>query len=108
MQRCCPPARVTARTFDREAMLFKAIADSYRLRIVATLARASDPVCVCDFTDALPLNQPAVSHHLRILRDAELVTCERRGTWAYYSLARNALERIEAAIGIIFKRKLAA
>jgi len=48
--------------------VLKAIGDSYRLRIVATLARTSDPVCVCDFTDALPLNQPTVSHHLRILR----------------------------------------
>lgn len=108
MQRCCPPARVTARTFDREATVLKAIADSYRLRIIATLARAPDPVCVCDFTDALPLNQPTVSHHLRILRDAQLVTCERRGTWVYYQLAPDALRRIEAAIATIFKGKLAA
>lgn len=108
MQRCCPPARVTAKTFDREETLFKAVADSYRLRILATLARASDPVCVCDFTDALPLNQPAVSHHLRILREAELVTCERRGTWVYYQLAQNATERIEAAIANVFKRKVLA
>jgi DNA-binding transcriptional ArsR family regulator len=103
MQRCCPPARVTTRAFDRETTVLKAIADSYRLRIVATLARASDPVCVCDFTDALPLNQPTVSHHLRILRDAELVTCERRGTWAYYQLAPDARRRVEAAIATVFK-----
>jgi ArsR family transcriptional regulator, arsenate/arsenite/antimonite-responsive transcriptional repressor len=108
MQRCCPPAKVTTRSFDREATVLKAIADSYRLRIVATLARASDPVCVCDFTDALPLNQPTVSHHLRILRDAELVTCERRGTWVYYQLASDALRRIEAAIATVFQGKLAA
>lgn len=108
MQRCCPPARVTMRSFDREATVLKAIADSYRLRIVATLARASDPVCVCDFTDALPLNQPTVSHHLRILRDADLVTYERQGTWVYYQLAPDALRRIEAAIDKIFKGKLAA
>lgn len=108
MQRCCPPARVTTRNFDREATVLKAIADSYRLRIVATLARASHPVCVCDFTDALPLNQPAVSHHLRILREAELVTCERRGTWVYYQLAPDALPRVEAAVATVFKGKLAA
>ena len=108
MQRCCPPARVTTRNFDREASVLKALADSYRLRILATLARASYPVCVCDFTDALPLNQPTVSHHLRILRDAELVTCERRGTWVYYQLAPDAPLRLEAAVATVFKGKLAA
>ena len=108
MQRCCPLARVTTRNFEREAVLLKALADVYRLRIVATLARASDPVCVCDFTEALPLNQPTVSHHLRILRDAEVVKCERRGTWVYYQLAPDALRRVETAIGAIFQGKLAA
>jgi len=88
--------------------VLKAIADTYRLRILATLARTSDPVCVCDFTDALPLNQPTVSHHLRILRDADLVTCERRGTWVYYRLAPDALRRLEAAIGTVFQRRAAA
>lgn len=108
MQRCCPPARVATRAFDREATVLRAIADSYRLRILATLARAAHPVCVCDFTDALPLNQPAVSHHLRILRDAALVTSERRGTWVYYELAPDALTRVETAVATVFKGKLAA
>lgn len=108
IQRCCPPARVSAKAFDREATLFKAVADSYRLRILATLAQASDPVCVCDFTEALPLNQPTVSHHLKILREAELVTCERRGTWVYYRLAPSAAERIETAIANVFKPKVPA
>jgi ArsR family transcriptional regulator, arsenate/arsenite/antimonite-responsive transcriptional repressor len=108
MQRCCPPARVTAKTFDPEETLFKALADSYRLRILATLAKSSNPVCVCDFTGAFPLNQPTVSHHLKILREADLVTCERRGTWVYYRLAPNAAERIEAATANVFKQKVLA
>lgn len=108
IQRCCPPARVATRAFDREATVLKAMADSYRLRIVATLARASHPVCVCDFTEALPLNQPTVSHHLRILREAQLVTCERRGTWVYYQLAPDALAHVEAAVATVFKGRLAA
>jgi ArsR family transcriptional regulator len=83
MQRCCPPAEIVEHDFEPEACLLKAIADPYRLTMLATLAAAKDDVCVCDFTDALPLNQPTVSHHLRILREAELVTSERRGTWVY-------------------------
>lgn len=108
MQRCCPPTRVTSKTFEGEVELFKAIADPYRLRMLATLAWSPYEVCVCDFTDALPLNQPTVSHHLRVLRDAELVTCERRGTWVYYQLAPDALDRVEAATRTVFRRKVAA
>ena len=76
--------------------------------MLATLAGASDEVCVCDFTDALPLNQPTVSHHLRILREAALVTCERRGTWVYYRLAPDAPARIEAATRAAFQQKVRA
>jgi ArsR family transcriptional regulator len=81
-----------------EAALFKALADPHRLTILATLARSEDEVCVCDFTSGLPLNQPTVSHHLRILREAGLVTCERRGTWVYYRLAPDASARLDAAV----------
>jgi len=85
---------------DREpdAVLFKALADSHRLAILATLARAGDDVCVCDFTGALPVEQPTVSHHLRILREAGLVTCERRGTWVYYRIAADAGDRLGVAL----------
>ncbi len=79
-------------------MLFKALGDPHRLTMLATLARADDEVCVCDFTSALPLNQPTVSHHLKILRDAELVTWERRGTWVYYRLAPRTQDRLAAAL----------
>jgi ArsR family transcriptional regulator len=108
MQGCCPPTRVGREEFEAEAFLFKAIADPHRLRMLATLARADEEVCVCDFTDALPLNQPTVSHHLRILREAELVTCERRGTWVYYQLASDALARVRAATRTVFQPKAAA
>lgn len=108
MQRCYPPARVSTKSFDAEEGLFKAIADSYRLRMLATLARAAREICVCDFTDALPLNQPTVSHHLRVLREAGLVTSERRGTWVYYRLAPDAISRIQTAITTVFRQKVAA
>lgn len=90
------------------AALLKAVADPYRLSILATLAASDDEVCVCEFTESLPLNQPTVSHHLRILREAELVLCERRGTWVYYRLAPNASRRIDAALASVFKQKAVA
>jgi ArsR family transcriptional regulator, arsenate/arsenite/antimonite-responsive transcriptional repressor len=106
MQRCCPPAPVVRDDFEPAAALLKAIADPYRLTILATLAAAPDEVCVCDFTDALPLNQPTVSHHLRILREANLVTCERRGTWVYYRIANDAQSRIDQALTSVFRQKV--
>lgn len=81
-----------------DAALFKALADPHRLKILEQLADADDHVCVCDFTDCLPLNQPTVSHHLRILREAGLVTSERRGTWVYYRLAGDARVRLRDAL----------
>ena len=91
---------------EAAATLLKAIADPYRLTILATLAVSIDEVCVCEFTEALPLNQPTVSHHLRVLREAELVTSERRGTWVYYRLAPGARARISAAVTSIFDQKV--
>lgn len=106
--RCYPP--VTVETADRsdQAAIFRALGDAHRLTILATLARSDDEVCVCDFTSALPLNQPTVSHHLKILRDTNLVTSERRGTWVYYRLAGDARERIESAVGSLLPEKALA
>jgi ArsR family transcriptional regulator, arsenate/arsenite/antimonite-responsive transcriptional repressor len=107
MQRCCQPAAVAEADFESSATLFKALGDPYRLTILATLASAEE-VCVCDFTAALPLNQPTVSHHLRVLRDARLVTCERRGTWVYYRLAADALTRLDGALAEVLRQKVEA
>ncbi|MGA7569894.1 MAG: metalloregulator ArsR/SmtB family transcription factor [Candidatus Aquilonibacter sp.] len=93
-------------SMQMEAALLKAAADPYRLTMLATLAAAEDEVCVCEFTDALPLNQPTVSHHLRILREAGLVTCERRGTWVYYRLANDANARLADALANVFQQKV--
>ena len=108
MQRCCPPAEVDATDRSEAAELFKALADPHRLTILATLARAEDEVCVCDFTAALPLNQPTVSHHLKILRDGGLVTSERRGTWVYYRLAGGTRVRFAAALESLIPEKALA
>ena len=75
------------------AAVFKALSDPTRVAIVSRLT-SGEQCCVCDLTDAFDLSQPTVSHHLRILRDAGLVEAERRGTFAYYWLVPEAIERL--------------
>jgi ArsR family transcriptional regulator, arsenate/arsenite/antimonite-responsive transcriptional repressor len=75
------------------AEVFKALSDPTRVAIVNRLGTASG-VCVCDLTAAFELSQPTISHHLRILRDAGLIEAERRGTWAYYRLVPEAIDRL--------------
>ena len=101
IQRCSPEVRIYDRALDAESALFKALADPARLTILATLARAEDEVCVCDFTSGLDVNQPTVSHHLRILKEAGLIQSVRRGTWGYYSIASDARDRLETALGSV-------
>lgn len=95
--RCCAPLASPALS-DAEAgataALFRALADPNRVRIVHLLATSPGPVCVCDLTEPLGIGQPTVSHHLRKLLDAGLVRREARGTWAYYSLDGDALDRL--------------
>jgi ArsR family transcriptional regulator, arsenate/arsenite/antimonite-responsive transcriptional repressor len=81
------------------AALFKALADPTRVAIVNRLA-STEECCVCDLTAAFELSQPTVSHHLRILRDAGLVEAERRGTWAYYRLVPDAIERLREVFSV--------
>ena len=71
---------------DPDVRLLQALADPVRLSIVRQLAACSDAVCACDFTDCCAVSQPTVSHHLRVLREAGVVTTERRGTYIYYEL----------------------
>ena len=77
------------------AVVFKALADPTRVAIVSRLA-SGETCCVCDLTDVFELSQPTVSHHLRILREAGLVEAERRGTFAYYWLVPEAIDRLRS------------
>jgi ArsR family transcriptional regulator, arsenate/arsenite/antimonite-responsive transcriptional repressor len=96
---CCAP--LAAPTLDEDeavatAELFKALADPARVRIVNTLATSAEPVCACEFEPTLGLSQPTVSHHLKKLTDAGLLEREQRGKWAYFSLKRDAVEKLAA------------
>ena len=92
---CCGPDTPPMESASAEELagVFKALSDPTRISIVNRLAGAGE-CCVCDLTDAFALSQPTVSHHLRILREAGLVEAERRGTWAYYRLVPEAIERL--------------
>lgn len=76
-----------------QARLLKALADPTRLRILSLLSRHEGEVCVFEIVESFTLEQPTISHHLRILRDAGLVDCRKKGLWAYYYVRREALNR---------------
>ena len=78
------------------ASVFKALSDPNRVRIVNLLANSAEPVCVCDFMPQLGLSQGTVSFHLKKLLEVGLLEREQRKTWAFYSLKRDALDRLQA------------
>ncbi|WP_245866592.1 ArsR/SmtB family transcription factor [Serinibacter salmoneus] len=81
------------------ATVFKALADPTRLRLVSLVASASaGEACVCDLTEPIGLAQPTVSHHLKVLVDAGILTREQRGRWAYYGLAAQAHTALSAHV----------
>ncbi|MFF3668612.1 ArsR/SmtB family transcription factor [Microtetraspora malaysiensis] len=100
---CCTPlacAPLGQAEAEELATLFKAIADPVRLRLLSLIAcHEGGEACVCDLTDAFDLTAPTISHHLKVLRKAGLIDCERRGTWVYYWINPGTLERLSAILG---------
>lgn len=85
---CCAPAAETIMddaTADDLAKVFKALGEPNRVKLFSLItASATGEMCVCDLTEPVGLSQPTVSHHMKILVEAGLVTREQRGKWAYY------------------------
>jgi ArsR family transcriptional regulator len=80
---------------------FKALGDPVRLQLLSMIASAGGgEVCVCDLTPAFELSGPTISHHLRVLREAGLIDCERRGTWVYYWVVPAKLAALSALLDI--------
>jgi len=92
---CCPPpvdAMVDDATALELAKVFKALGDPNRVKLFSLItASASGEMCVCDLTAPVGLSQPTVSHHIKLLVEAGLVTREQRGKWAYYQPTTGAL-----------------
>jgi ArsR family transcriptional regulator len=79
---------------DADVLLLQALADPTRLAIVRQLS-AVGPTCACDLTDRCGVSQPTTSHHLKVLREAGWITGERRGTWIWYTVRPQAVERLQ-------------
>lgn len=81
------------------ARMFKALGDPVRLRMLSLIAdHRGGECCVCDISPTFELSQPTISHHLKVLREAGLLDCERRGTWVYYRVVPSALARLSAVL----------
>jgi ArsR family transcriptional regulator len=91
-ERCCDPSARPSRTYaeaDALALDLEHLAHPVRLQLLDVLARNEGRVCVCDLEAAVPVKQPTVSHHLRLLREAGLVESEKVGQWVYYRIRRD-------------------
>jgi ArsR family transcriptional regulator, arsenate/arsenite/antimonite-responsive transcriptional repressor len=100
---CCPP--LSARPLsqaqaEQVAPLLKALADPVRLRLMSLVAsHPGGEACVCDLNEAFDLSQPTISHHLKILHEAGLLTRDKRGVWVYYQARPEALASLGTLIG---------
>jgi ArsR family transcriptional regulator len=99
----CPPLlqdAISAQEADQLAHALKVLADPARLRILSLIqAQPGGEACVCHLTEPLGLSQPTVSHHLKVLREAGMVSRDERGSWAYYRVLPEALEALRAVLG---------
>jgi ArsR family transcriptional regulator len=77
---------------QRVATLARVLSDPVRVQLVELLRRRDGQVCQCELVARFELTQPTLSHHLRKLREAGVISVERRGSWAYYSIVPDALE----------------
>ncbi|MFD5139519.1 ArsR/SmtB family transcription factor [Streptomyces sp. NPDC058378] len=100
---CCPPitaGELSQGDAERMAVMFKALSDPVRLRLFSRVAsHPGGEACVCDIQD-VGVSQPTVSHHLKKLREAGLLTSERRGTWVYYQVAPSVVAAMSSMLDL--------
>ncbi|KWX23640.1 ArsR family transcriptional regulator [Mycolicibacterium wolinskyi] len=104
---CCPPGALLREPLSAPAaadiaVKLKALADPVRLQLFSAVAsHAGGEACVCDISVGLDVSQPTVSHHLKVLRDAGLLTSERRASWVYYAVVPEALASLSVLLGAV-------
>lgn len=99
---CCTPVRLDALDEAEAAVLaqsFAALADPVRLRLLSFITSSPEEVCACDLVEPSGRSQPTVSHHMKILVDAGLVTREKRGLWVWYRAVPERLDALRAVLG---------
>jgi ArsR family transcriptional regulator len=101
---CCPALGVSPlgeeQTVELAAM-FKALGDPVRLRLLSLIAsHPGGEACVCEISATFDVSQPTISHHLKLLRSAGLLDCERRGTWVYYWAIPSALQQLSSVLHV--------
>ena len=106
---CCTvpnlPAPMTDDLKRDLVAVFKALGDATRLEIFRLIAAQQEPICVCDIVDRFELRQPTISHHLKVLRDAGLVTATKQGIWAYYAVNEDGLAMVRETFDLIAPAK---
>jgi ArsR family transcriptional regulator len=103
--RCCDSGAQASIEVDEAERLSDALqllTHPVRIQILDILTHYAGQACVCDLEAALPVKQPTVSHHLKILRDAGLIDCERQGLWAYYTVRHDRLAQLQDRIKYLF------
>lgn len=99
---CCSTVTggvLDAASAERLARSFKALGDPHRVRLLSLIAATDGgEACICDLTGPVGLSQPTVSHHMRILVEAGLVTREQRGKWAYFAVVNDALDTLSTSL----------
>lgn len=83
------------------AVMFKALGDPVRLRLMSLIAsHPGGEACVCEISVHFDVSQPTISHHLKLLRKAGLLECERRGTWVYYWVVPSVLQQLSLVLTV--------
>ena len=99
---CCSPVRSDALDETQAGLLarsFAALADPVRLRLLSFITSSPGEVCACDLVEPSGRSQPTVSHHMKILVDAGLVTRDKRGLWVWYQAVPDRLDALRAVLG---------
>ena len=100
---CCTspliPVPLSENAEDKLISGLKALADPTRLAIFRLIATQEQPLCVCDIVARFEVSQPTISHHLKVLRQAELISVSRRGVWAYYAADQRGVAALRSLFG---------
>jgi ArsR family transcriptional regulator len=100
---CCTspliPVPLSGSAEDKLIGGLKALADPTRLAIFRLIAAQEEPICVCDIVARFEVSQPTISHHLKVLREAELISVSRRGVWAYYAADQRGVAALRSLFG---------